>query len=66
MGLRSEDEWLKQLTPREIAWLILELREQTWTSTWFTPDTARASIETLRRELLSRRNAELAPSPTKP
>ena len=62
MGVRAQDEWLKQLSPRDISWLILELREQTWTSTWFTPDTARTSIDTLRRELLARRNGDLAAS----
>lgn len=54
MGARTPDLWLSALSPREIVWLMMELHQQTWSSTWFTPETANASINMLRRALLER------------
>jgi hypothetical protein len=52
--------WLKQLTQREIVWLMVQLRKLSLNPTWTTPRTAEARIRLLRTELL-RRGEEFSP-----
>ena len=54
LGVNNQEQWLRSLSPREIVWLMLELREQTHISGWFTPETGYASIAMLRQELRKR------------
>ncbi len=51
---KHQQQWLSELSPREIVWLMMQLDERSWTDAWFTKDTAVASIGMLRGELRSR------------
>jgi hypothetical protein len=48
-------EWLDQLTPREIVWLMMQLRTLVDGTAWTSTETAEERISNLRRELLERR-----------
>jgi hypothetical protein len=53
--LSSADAWLRALSSREIAWLMVRLREYADAHTWVAPELAEARIGLLRRELHARR-----------